>query len=118
MQRITRHDKLWSFGLLGLGTAIGTPFIGEIIMFGFPILFAFIGGMHQDYRYRRSMGGQLTQEIDDVTSNVPFVAVLNGSQKVNDILDEVKGVNLLFALAIAAALYRRRINRLKHINLL
>jgi hypothetical protein len=29
-----------------------------------PVLFALLGGMHQDYRYRRNMGGILTPEVD------------------------------------------------------
>lgn len=78
MKRVTRHDKLWSFGLLGLGTAMGTPFLGEFVLFSFPVVFALLGGMHQDYRYRRGNGGSLSPEVDKVTSNVPFYAMVTG----------------------------------------
>ena len=78
MKRVSRHDKLWSFGLLGLGSALGTPFLGEFVLFAFPLLFAWVGGAHQDYRYRRNMGGSLSPQVDAVTSNVPFYAFLTG----------------------------------------
>lgn len=46
MKRVTRHDKLWSFAWMGLGSALCTPFVGEMIMFGMPCVFAVIGGWH------------------------------------------------------------------------
>lgn len=52
IRRITRHPTFWSLGLLGLGTALTTPFAPEIVCFSAPALFAAIGGAHQDYRYR------------------------------------------------------------------
>jgi len=55
---------------------LGTPFAGEFVMFAMPLAFALIGGMHQDYRYRRGMGGNLTPEVDNKTSAVPFLALL------------------------------------------
>eukprot|EP00621_Florenciella_sp_RCC1693_P010660 CAMPEP_0182530468 /NCGR_PEP_ID=MMETSP1323-20130603/5932_1 /TAXON_ID=236787 /ORGANISM="Florenciella parvula, Strain RCC1693" /LENGTH=87 /DNA_ID=CAMNT_0024739767 /DNA_START=10 /DNA_END=270 /DNA_ORIENTATION=- len=55
-----------------------------------PVAFAFIGGEHQDYRYRRGIGGELTPEVDRATSNVPFVALLRGKQSFEKLSDELK----------------------------
>lgn len=52
LKRVTRHPTFWSLGFLGLGTALGSPFAPEVVMFAFPALFAAVGGSHQDYRYR------------------------------------------------------------------
>lgn len=52
VKRVTRHSTFWALGLLGAGTALGTPFASEIVMFGMPAVFAVIGGAHQDYRHR------------------------------------------------------------------
>ena len=47
------------------GTAFGSPFLGEIIMFSMPVAFAIIGGIHQDYRYRRNIGGYMSKEMEE-----------------------------------------------------
>lgn len=51
MERISRHATFWSLGLACAGYAMTTIYISEIVMFGFPLVFAFIGSEHQDYRY-------------------------------------------------------------------
>jgi hypothetical protein len=45
--RITRHPGLWGLGLFGLGAAVLSPFIAEIVFFAMPCAFALIGGAHQ-----------------------------------------------------------------------
>lgn len=50
MERISRHATLWSFGMTCAGYAMITVFIPEVIMFSFPLIFAYIGSEHQDYR--------------------------------------------------------------------
>lgn len=74
-----------------------TVFISEIVMFTFPLIFALIGTEHQDMRYRRGSGGTLSAEKEKQTSNIPFGAVLRGSQKLNDVFDEMKWSNALIA---------------------
>ena len=64
--RVTRHPTLWSMGFLGLGAALVTPFAAEVAFFGLPVVFALIGGAHQDYRYRRGWGGSLPPEVRGV----------------------------------------------------
>ena len=47
VHRVTRHPGLWGLGLLGLGSAVLTPFIAEALFLSMPCLFALIGGAHQ-----------------------------------------------------------------------
>lgn len=111
MQRVSRHPTLWAFGLTGFGTALGTPFATEFVMFATPLLFAAIGSSHQDYRFRRGSGGQLTPEVEAKTSNVPFVALLQGRQKASDVIAETKSLNALLALALGTGLAVSRARR-------
>ncbi len=90
---------------MGLGSAVATPFATEIVLFSFPTLFAIIGGAHQDYRYRRSSGGLLTQEVEAKTSHIPFGAFIKGKQSWTDLANEFKISNALIAIFIAAAFH-------------
>lgn len=62
MDRVSRHSNLWSMAFISLGFALRSIYLTEIIMFSFPMIFALIGGSHQDYRYRRNEGGYLPKE--------------------------------------------------------
>jgi hypothetical protein len=65
---------LWSLALAGAGTALVSPFVTEVLMFGvFPSAFACIGSTHQDYRFRRGSGGTLTAAREAATSQFPYV---------------------------------------------
>jgi uncharacterized membrane protein len=106
MLRITRHPALWSFGFLSVGTALKTIYATEMLMFSFPFVFVTIGTFHQDYRHRRGSGGYLDPKIDMVTSNVPFVALINGHQSWDKLYNELKFVNcgLFLTTALLAKL--------------
>lgn len=110
VERVSRHATLWSFGLLGLGTAASTVFIPEIVMYTFPIIFAYIGTSHQDYR-RKYCGHlpALTKEIEKSTSNIPFLALLKGSQSWDNLKKEMKWTNPAMAVSLAALFALRRI---------
>ena len=62
---------------------------------------AFIGGYHQDYRYKRNIGGTLPIEIENVTSLVPFYALLTGKQEWNELNNEIKYTNIILACSLA-----------------
>jgi uncharacterized membrane protein len=111
LQRVSRHASLWAFGLIGFGTALGTPFATEFVMFATPLLFAAVGSSHQDYRYRRGSGGQLTPEMESKTSNVPFVAIVQGRQSMSAVWAESKGLNALLALLLGVGLAVGRARR-------
>lgn len=101
VKRITRHAMFWSFGMVSLGIALRARYMSSAVMFTMPAVFALVGGSHQDSRYRRGMGGSLEKEIDDVTSTVPFVALLSGHQSWSALVSELKATNTVLALAVA-----------------
>ena len=101
LKRVTRHPMLFSLGMFGLGTALKTPFATRAIVCGFPLLFALIGGFHQDYRHRRHSGGYLSPDTDHKTSLIPFIALLRGRQSWRELWDEMKNVNMSIAVLVA-----------------
>jgi len=110
--RVTRHVAFWSLGFVGLGSAAATGFAAELVMFLSPAVFAALGGTHQDSRFRRGMGGSLTAEREARTSNLPFVALLEGRQSwqalANDLAAKPVNVAVGVAAALALALLRAR----------
>lgn len=106
LERITRHPGLWSFGLLGLGSAFLVPSIPQRVWLAMPTMVALIGGAHTDSRFRRGMGGELSEEYDRMTSNVPLLAMLSGAQGnvidvMNDFSSEIKPLNAALAVVTA-----------------
>lgn len=109
VKRVSRHPQLWGLGIAALGTALVSPCAVEAFFFlGFPC-FAVLGTEHQDSRFRRNIGGTLDPEIDRVTSNVPFLALAQGKQQWQDLVNEGKRNNAACAgaLALLLALIRR-----------
>lgn len=109
MERISRHSMFWSLGSLAMGKALSTVFIPEVVMFSFPMAFAYIGGAHQDQRFRRGSGGTLTPDKDKKTSNVPFAALLTGQQSWSTLSSELKYSNLSIAMATSALIALRKL---------
>ena len=106
LERITRHPGLWSFGLLGLGNALLVPSLPQRLWLSMPLMVALVGGAHTDSRFRRGMGGTLSKEYDEATSNIPFLALLSGRQGnvvnvLQDFAEEVKPLNLALAIGVS-----------------
>ncbi|KAL7537736.1 hypothetical protein ACHAXR_009187 [Thalassiosira sp. AJA248-18] len=106
IERITRHPGLWSFGLLGLGNGLLVASLPQRAWLAMPAMVALLGGAHTDSRFRRGMGGQLSEEYDLVTSNLPFMAMVSGAQgRVSDVMrefgDEVKPINAMAAVCVS-----------------
>ena len=115
MDRITRHPGLWSFGLIGLGSSFLSPCIPTRIYLTMPLVMALIGGYHNDSRFRRNIGGSLSKDMDEITSNVPFWALLSGKQGDDRVKllsefcrEEVKGLNLVLSMGVAAMFVARK----------
>ena len=107
LERITRHPGLWSLGLVGLGQAALQSHPALRLWWSGPALVAWLGGSHQDSRFRRGMGGTLDPYYDAQTSNLPFVALLSGRQgpvgeQLIKLGNELKPLNALIAVAVAA----------------
>lgn len=109
MERISRHPGLWFLGISTLGSACTSIYPARVAAFSFPIVIAFIGSEHQDYRFRRNNGGVLTPEKERVTSNIPFLAILQGKQSMKDVIAESKGTNTAIACLVAMIAAARRL---------
>ena len=102
--------------MTALGAAVATPLLPEACFLSMPALVALVLGEHQDYRYRRGMGGTLRPELDARTSNVPLLALLCGRQEPGQpwqegwrrLGDELKWGNCVAALLVAGGLQARR----------
>jgi uncharacterized membrane protein len=113
MERISRHTGLWSFGLVGAGTAALQTHPALRVWWYGPALIAWLGGMHSDSRFRRNMGGTLDPWYDNQTSNVPFVAMVSGkqgppAQAFQGLLNETKLLNALCAVGVATLMVLSR----------
>lgn len=104
VRRVTRHPLFWSLGFIGLGAAVATRYARRVVMFTMPAVFCVIGCSHQDSRYRRGMGGTLTPETERATSNLPFVALLEGRQSWSALYDELMRKDTNVYLGIFSAL--------------
>lgn len=110
IDRISRHPGLWSFGFIGCGLGLLSPSIPTRVFSSMPLIVAWLGGAHTDSRFRRGIGGTLSQEMDQVTSNVPFVAMMSGmqgdvGQVWSDLMGkELKGLNAFVSFGLAAGI--------------
>jgi uncharacterized membrane protein len=116
VNRVTRHPMLWSLGLVGLGSALGSPLLTEVAFGGFFAVMALVGGAHQDHRYLKS--GALDPAIYAATSHLPFYALVTqslekGGEPWQELVDEVAWANAGVALAAAAMLASRRGGRVR-----
>jgi len=105
LQRVTRHPTFYSIGLLGLGFAITTPYVGRLALLTGPLFVAIIGTHHQDSRFRRGIGGTLTEEREKETSNLPFIAILSGKNDASKLVQELKLTNVCVAVALVSLMF-------------
>ena len=96
-------------GVLSFFFLYYAAYLPHAVMFSFPIVFSYIGSTHQDYRFRRNNGGSLTPERESMTSNVPFVALLQGTQDWSRLSEELKWTNAAIATLGAVAMGIKRI---------
>jgi uncharacterized membrane protein len=116
LSRVSRHPTFWSLACVCLGAAAMVPSLPQAAWLAMPTAVALIGGAHSDSRKRRGMGGTLAPELDAVTSNAPFVAMLSGVQggvlaAFSALASELKTGNALAGAGVAAlwALRSRRV---------
>lgn len=102
MKRITRHPQLFSLGLTCISFTLASSYYSHLVFWSMPLLFAFVGGAHQDSRYRRGMGGYLSREQESLSSLIPFQALLQGKQKWSDLAADLKEMNAILAIGLAA----------------
>lgn len=78
--KITRHPSFAAFSLFGIAHILMNGWTGDVIFFGaFPVL-GIAGGIHQDRRKLREIGGPYGKFVA-ATSFVPGAALLSGRQR-------------------------------------
>lgn len=86
--RITRHPFLWGVALWALTHLIVNGFVASLILFGSLLLLAVAGTVSIDAKRRRNFGEQWTS-FAAVTSNVPFMAIVEGRNHLWPALAEI-----------------------------
>jgi len=96
---ITRHPVMWAFGLWALLHVLANGDLAGLIFFGAFAFLALLGTRAIDTKKQRSWTPASWQAFTATTSNLPFLAVVQGRTKL-----DWKGIGWK-APAIAAALY-------------
>lgn len=101
LERITRHPFMVGMALFAAAHALlATRLIGAVLMLTLAAL-ATLGARHQDAKLHR-LRGQSFRDYLDVTSMVPFAAIVAGRQRL--VWRELPLMGFATGLAVAAAL--------------
>ena len=105
--RITRHPFLWGVALWGAGHLLVNGERFALMLFGALALMAVLGGRSID-RKGAARDPVAWAKFADVTSNAPFVAIVQGRNRLD--LGEIGWRGLIgVAIAVALALFHRQI---------
>jgi uncharacterized membrane protein len=96
---VTRHPVMWAFGLWALLHILANGDLAGLIFFGAFALLALLGTRAIDAKKRQTWTPESWQAFSARTSNLPFVAVMQGRTRF-----DWRGIGWK-TLAIAAALY-------------
>lgn len=80
--RVTRHPVMWAFGLWGLSHLAANGDAAAIVFFGLLTVLALGGTVLIDRRKRLALGTDWSR-LAEVTSNLPFAAILAGRTRVS-----------------------------------
>jgi uncharacterized membrane protein len=100
--RITRHPVMWGFGLWGLSHLAANGDAAAIVFFGLLSLLALGGTFLIDRRKRLALGTDWSR-LAEVTSNLPFAALIAGRTRVS--LREIGVAPVLAGLLLYAVLF-------------
>lgn len=79
IMRVTRHPLMWAFALWALSHLLARGDVGSSILFGAFVLLALAGTVLIDRR--KAALGENWRRFAAVTSNVPFLAILQGRNR-------------------------------------
>jgi uncharacterized membrane protein len=101
MLRVTRHPFLWGVAIWALGHLLVNGDAASIILFGSMLVLGVFGTSSIDAKRRRALGRKW-DGFAAQTSNLPFVAILQGRQQLR--IGEIGWLRLLASVAVWAAL--------------
>lgn len=99
--RVTRHPFLWGVAIWALGHLLVNGDAASLILFGSMLALALFGTASIDAKRRRALGLKW-EAFAAQTSNIPFVAIAQGRQRLS--LAEIGWRRLVLGLAVWAAL--------------
>jgi uncharacterized membrane protein len=99
--RVTRHPFLWGVAIWALGHLIVNGEAASLILFGSMLALALFGTASIDAKRKRVLGAKWAPFAVQ-TSNVPFLAIAQGRQRLN--IGEIGWWRLVLSVVIWAAL--------------
>jgi uncharacterized membrane protein len=103
--RITRHPFLWGAAIWAIAHLLENGDLASIVLFGSLLLLAMAGTVSIDAK-RRRVYADAWSRFAQVTSNVPFVAIISGRNSISSALREIGIVKpLVAALTYALVFY-------------
>ncbi|AJD49920.1 denitrification regulatory protein [Isoalcanivorax pacificus W11-5] len=100
--RITRHPAFMGVALMGAAHLLVNHSLLDRVFFGGLLLYALLGCAHQDWR-RRQAGEPGTREYFAETSFLPFVAILQGRNRL--VLRELNPLALVLAVLLFGLIF-------------
>jgi uncharacterized membrane protein len=100
--RITRHPFLWGVAIWATAHLLENSDLASIVLFGSLLLLALGGTVSIDAK-RRRVYSDAWSRFAQVTSNVPFLAIVSGRNSISSALHEI-GIIRVLAAMIAYAL--------------
>lgn len=101
MLRVTRHPFLWGVAIWALGHLLVNGDAASVVLFGSLLALAIFGTVSIDAKRRRALGTKWNTFAAQ-TSNMPFLAMVQGRQRLN--LREIGWWPILLAIAVWGAL--------------
>ncbi|MBI4525856.1 MAG: NnrU family protein [Deltaproteobacteria bacterium] len=99
IQRITRHPFLWGVALWSLTHLVFNGDLASLIFFGSLLILA-VGGPFSIDRKREKSSGDAWKRFATITSNVPFLALIQGRNSLK--IDELGWRGVILALVLYA----------------
>lgn len=81
--QVTRHPVMWALGLWGVVHMLANGDAASLILFGSLTFLALGGTVALDRKKRGAMSDEEWQKFLDATSNVPFVALIQGRARLS-----------------------------------
>jgi uncharacterized membrane protein len=104
MVRITRHPFLWGVALWAIVHLMVNGDLASLILFGSLLLLALGGTASIDAKRRRNFGTEWNR-FAEVTSSVPFAAIVRGRNRLGPALREIGILRPVIALAVYALVF-------------
>lgn len=100
--RITRHALFMALALWGLAHLLMNGWAIDVVFFGGFVIFAIVGGSHQDARKQATDDGSLSEFYAE-TSLLPFRAILSGRTRL--VVAEISWVGVGVGIAAGVGIF-------------